>query len=180
MSDKLALYQADWMRVLADVGLGAVAISRAIELADLNGLFDCNRHGEWPDGMYMVSDDRDVYPTSTDVAMFKATAGRRRKAQTTHGRGQSQVRSHAGGRGFHGLEWRAPVTPAEYEWNCELIETELDGIMRDHPIKIDQIKQKPHMVGWVIGQIHKNLGGKGSPKMVCDIVCERLWPVSRS
>lgn len=40
MSDKLALYQADWMRVLADVGLGAAAISRAIELAELNGLFD--------------------------------------------------------------------------------------------------------------------------------------------
>jgi hypothetical protein len=40
VSDKLALYQADWMRVLAHVGLGATAISRAIELADLNGLFD--------------------------------------------------------------------------------------------------------------------------------------------
>jgi hypothetical protein len=40
MTDAVALYKADWMRVLADVGLGAAAISRAIELAELNGLFD--------------------------------------------------------------------------------------------------------------------------------------------
>lgn len=40
MSDDLAIYKSDWMRVLADVGLGASAISKAIELAELNGLFD--------------------------------------------------------------------------------------------------------------------------------------------
>lgn len=43
---------------------------KVIELGS-TGIFDCNYHGEWPDGMYMVSDDRDVYPTSTGVAMFK-------------------------------------------------------------------------------------------------------------
>lgn len=70
------------------------------------------------------------------------------------------------------------MTPAEYEWNCELVEAELDRIMKDHPIKIDQIRQKPHMVGWAVGQIMKSLKGKGSPKMVCDLVCERLWPTT--
>lgn len=43
---------------------------KVIELGS-TGIFDCNYHGEWPNGMYMVSDDRDVYPTSTGVAMFK-------------------------------------------------------------------------------------------------------------
>lgn len=43
---------------------------KVIELGS-TGIFDCNYHGKWPDGMYMVSDDSDVYPTSTGVAMFK-------------------------------------------------------------------------------------------------------------
>jgi hypothetical protein len=43
---------------------------KVIELGS-TGIFDCNYHGEWPDGLYMVSDEHDVYPTSTGVAMFK-------------------------------------------------------------------------------------------------------------
>jgi hypothetical protein len=43
---------------------------KVIELGS-TGIFDCYYHGEWPDGMYMVSDDRDVYPTSTGVAMYQ-------------------------------------------------------------------------------------------------------------
>jgi Asp-tRNA(Asn)/Glu-tRNA(Gln) amidotransferase B subunit len=68
------------------------------------------------------------------------------------------------------------MTPAEYEWNCELIEGELNHLMTCHAIKMGQIREKPHMVGWAVGQIMKSLKGKGSPKMVCDLVCERLWP----
>lgn len=40
MADKVALYKADWIRLLAGVGLDAGSISRVIELAELNGLFD--------------------------------------------------------------------------------------------------------------------------------------------
>jgi hypothetical protein len=43
---------------------------KVIELGS-TGIFDCYYQGEWPDGLYMVSDDRDIYPTSTGVAMFK-------------------------------------------------------------------------------------------------------------
>lgn len=43
---------------------------KVIELGS-TGIFDCHYHGEWPDGLYMVSDDRDVYPTSIGVAMYK-------------------------------------------------------------------------------------------------------------
>lgn len=43
---------------------------KVIELGS-TGIFDCHYHGEWPDGLYMVSDERDVYPTSTGVAMYK-------------------------------------------------------------------------------------------------------------
>lgn len=43
---------------------------KVIELGS-TGIFDCYYQGEWADGLYMVSDDRDIYPTSTGVAMFK-------------------------------------------------------------------------------------------------------------
>ncbi len=43
---------------------------KIIELGS-TGIFDCRYQGEWPDGMYMVSDDRDIYPTSCGVAMYK-------------------------------------------------------------------------------------------------------------
>ena len=43
---------------------------KVIELGS-TGIFDCYYKGEWPDGYYMVSDERDIYPTSGGVAMFK-------------------------------------------------------------------------------------------------------------
>jgi len=43
---------------------------KVIELGS-TGIFDCYYQGEWPDGLYMVSDERDIYPTSTGVAMYK-------------------------------------------------------------------------------------------------------------
>jgi hypothetical protein len=43
---------------------------KVIELGS-TGIFDCHYQGEWPKGLYMVSDERDVYPTSTGVAMHK-------------------------------------------------------------------------------------------------------------
>jgi hypothetical protein len=43
---------------------------KVIEMGS-TGIFDCHYQGTWPDGLYMVSDDCDIYPTSTGVAMFK-------------------------------------------------------------------------------------------------------------
>lgn len=43
---------------------------KVIELGS-TGIFDCHYQGKWPDGLYMVSDERDVYPTSTGVAMYR-------------------------------------------------------------------------------------------------------------
>lgn len=43
---------------------------KVIELGS-TGIFDCHYQGKWPDGLYMVSDEHDVHPTSTGVAMFK-------------------------------------------------------------------------------------------------------------
>lgn len=43
---------------------------KVIELGS-TGIFDCYYQGEWKDGLYMVSDGHDVYPTLDGVAMFK-------------------------------------------------------------------------------------------------------------
>ncbi|QPF81706.1 hypothetical protein IC762_12480 [Bradyrhizobium genosp. L] len=45
---------------------------KVIELGS-TGIFDCYYQGKWPDGLYMVSDGGDIYPTSSGVAMFKLT-----------------------------------------------------------------------------------------------------------
>jgi aspartyl-tRNA(Asn)/glutamyl-tRNA(Gln) amidotransferase subunit B len=71
------------------------------------------------------------------------------------------------------------MTPSEYELNSELIEREINHLMAYHSIKMQQIKEKPQMVGWAVGQIMKSLKGHGSPKLVCDLVSERLWPNGR-
>lgn len=43
---------------------------QVIELGS-TGVFDCYYQGKWPDGLYMVSDGGDIYPTSSGVAMYK-------------------------------------------------------------------------------------------------------------
>ncbi len=43
---------------------------KVIELGS-TGIFDCYYSGEWPKGHYMVMDERDCYPTSTGVAMYR-------------------------------------------------------------------------------------------------------------
>jgi hypothetical protein len=68
MVDKLVLYQADWMRVLADVGLGAADITRAIELADLNGLFDPIKANIFQASILAPSDCSDHQSTSDLMA----------------------------------------------------------------------------------------------------------------
>lgn len=50
------------------------------------------------------------------------------------------------------------MTPAEYEWQCELAETEIKGLMREHPDKLAQAREQPQLIGWFVGQAAKNLG----------------------
>lgn len=50
------------------------------------------------------------------------------------------------------------MTPSEYEWQCELAETELRGLMREHPDKVTQARERPQLIGWFVGQALKNLG----------------------
>jgi Asp-tRNA(Asn)/Glu-tRNA(Gln) amidotransferase B subunit len=52
------------------------------------------------------------------------------------------------------------MTPAEYEWQCELAETEIRRLMREHSDKVIQARDRPQLIGWFVGQALKNLGSK--------------------
>lgn len=55
------------------------------------------------------------------------------------------------------------MTPAEWEWQCELAETEIRGLMREHPDKVMQARERPQLIGWFVGKAAKNLGGCDAP-----------------
>lgn len=50
------------------------------------------------------------------------------------------------------------MTAAEWEWQCELAETEINGLMREHPDKVIQARERPQLIGWFVGLALKNLG----------------------
>jgi hypothetical protein len=50
--------------------------------AGSTGIFRCRYEGQWPDGMWMTSDDRDVYPSSRPPLMFRLLP----EAQAEHDR----------------------------------------------------------------------------------------------
>ena len=50
------------------------------------------------------------------------------------------------------------MTPAEWEWQCELAETEIRGLMREHPDKVAQARDNPKLIGWFVGKALKSLG----------------------
>jgi aspartyl-tRNA(Asn)/glutamyl-tRNA(Gln) amidotransferase subunit B len=54
------------------------------------------------------------------------------------------------------------------------IEKAVDEIMAANPDKVEQVKAKPSMLGWFVGQVMKNTGGKANPQAVNDILRKKL------
>ena len=54
------------------------------------------------------------------------------------------------------------------------ISTAVDDIIAGNPDKVEQVKAKPTMLGWFVGQVMKTTGGKANPQAVSDILKERL------
>jgi aspartyl-tRNA(Asn)/glutamyl-tRNA(Gln) amidotransferase subunit B len=50
----------------------------------------------------------------------------------------------------------------------------VDDIIAGNPGKVEQVKAKPTMLGWFVGQVMKTTGGKANPQAVSDILKERL------
>ena len=54
------------------------------------------------------------------------------------------------------------------------IERAVDEIIAANPDKVEQVKAKPTMLGWFVGQVMKSTGGKANPQSVNDIIRRKL------
>ncbi len=50
----------------------------------------------------------------------------------------------------------------------------VDEIIAGNPDKVEQVKAKPSMLGWFVGQVMKSTGGKANPQAVSDLLKEKL------
>ncbi|MGE3064007.1 MAG: Asp-tRNA(Asn)/Glu-tRNA(Gln) amidotransferase GatCAB subunit B, partial [Hyphomicrobiaceae bacterium] len=54
------------------------------------------------------------------------------------------------------------------------IEKAVDAIIAANPDKVAQVKAKPTMLGWFVGQVMKQSGGKANPQAVNGILKAKL------
>jgi aspartyl-tRNA(Asn)/glutamyl-tRNA(Gln) amidotransferase subunit B len=54
------------------------------------------------------------------------------------------------------------------------IEKAVDAIIAANPDKVEQVKTKPGMLGWFVGQAMKQSGGKANPQSVSDLLKVKL------
>ncbi len=54
------------------------------------------------------------------------------------------------------------------------IEKAVSDIIAANPDKVEQVKQKPTMLGWFVGQVMKATGGKAAPQTVNDLLKQKL------
>lgn len=54
------------------------------------------------------------------------------------------------------------------------IEAAVDAVIAANPDKVEQAKAKPTMIGWFVGQVMKQSGGKANPQSVNDILKAKL------
>ncbi|MEO0497803.1 MAG: Asp-tRNA(Asn)/Glu-tRNA(Gln) amidotransferase subunit GatB [Pseudomonadota bacterium] len=54
------------------------------------------------------------------------------------------------------------------------IEAAVDEVIAANPDKVEQVKEKPSMLGWFVGQVMKASGGKANPKAVNDLLKSKL------
>jgi aspartyl-tRNA(Asn)/glutamyl-tRNA(Gln) amidotransferase subunit B len=54
------------------------------------------------------------------------------------------------------------------------IEKAVDEIIAANPDKVEQVKAKPTMLGWFVGQVMKGTGGKANPAAVNEILKRKL------
>jgi len=54
------------------------------------------------------------------------------------------------------------------------IEKAVDAIIAANPDKVEQVKAKPSMLGWFVGQVMKQTGGKANPQAVNEMLKSKL------
>jgi aspartyl-tRNA(Asn)/glutamyl-tRNA(Gln) amidotransferase subunit B len=54
------------------------------------------------------------------------------------------------------------------------IEKAVDEVIAKNPDKVEQVKKKPTMLGWFVGQVIKQSGGKANPQAVNELLKKKL------
>ncbi len=54
------------------------------------------------------------------------------------------------------------------------IEKAVDAVIAANPDKVEQVKAKPSMLGWFVGQVMKGTGGKANPAAVNEVLKQKL------
>ncbi len=54
------------------------------------------------------------------------------------------------------------------------IEAAIDQVIAAHPDKVEQVKAKPTLLGWFVGQVMKATGGKANPQAANELLKARL------
>jgi aspartyl-tRNA(Asn)/glutamyl-tRNA(Gln) amidotransferase subunit B len=54
------------------------------------------------------------------------------------------------------------------------IEAAVDAVISANPDKVEQVRAKPTMLGWFVGQVMKQTGGKANPQAVNDLLKSKL------
>ncbi|MEQ1864577.1 MAG: Asp-tRNA(Asn)/Glu-tRNA(Gln) amidotransferase GatCAB subunit B, partial [Micropepsaceae bacterium] len=54
------------------------------------------------------------------------------------------------------------------------IEASVDKVIAANPAKVEQVKAKPTMIGWFVGQVMAATGGKANPQAVNEILKKKL------
>jgi aspartyl-tRNA(Asn)/glutamyl-tRNA(Gln) amidotransferase subunit B len=67
------------------------------------------------------------------------------------------------------------MTPAEWEWMCEQAELAIERLIREHPDKAAQARDKPQRIGWFVGQAMKMMNGHRDPEVVNMIANELIF-----
>ena len=58
--------------------------------------------------------------------------------------------------------------------DVDTIAKAVDDIIAANPDKVEQVKAKPSMLGWFVGQVMKVTGGKANPQAVSDMLKQKL------
>jgi aspartyl-tRNA(Asn)/glutamyl-tRNA(Gln) amidotransferase subunit B len=58
--------------------------------------------------------------------------------------------------------------------DTNLIEIAVDAIIAANPEKVNQVKAKPSLLGWFVGQVMKQSGGKANPQAVNELLKRKL------
>lgn len=54
------------------------------------------------------------------------------------------------------------------------LEKIIDTIITDNPDQVEAVKLKPKLMGWFVGQVMKETNGKANPKLVNELLNDKL------